>query len=104
MIEIWQVPMEEARRLLALAPESEMSGPAPLQLDEEQMFRISYLLGIYIALHTLHGDELADMWIKLPNTNRMFGNQSPLMYMISGGVEAMRSVRRLLDARCAGNG
>jgi hypothetical protein len=104
MMEIWQVSTDEARQLLALPPEFNIHGPNSPQLGEEQMFRISYLLGIYKALHIVHGDELADVWVKLANKNVMFGGQAPLTYMISGGVGAMRNVRRLLDARCAGNG
>lgn len=73
-------------------------------LSEEPPFRISYLIGIYKALHILHGDGLADEWIKLPNANVMFSGQAPLTYMVLGGVGAMRNVRKLLDARSAGNG
>jgi hypothetical protein len=38
----------------------------------------------------------------MPNTNRLFGGQPPLDYMLRGGVPAMMTVRRLLDARRAG--
>ena len=102
-MEIWQVPSEDARRLLALPPRIRTVDVNPTQLGEEEMFRISYFLGIYKALHILFGNDLADSWVKLPNTNVMFGGQTPLAYMIAGGVGAMRNVRKLLDARCAGN-
>jgi hypothetical protein len=35
-------------------------------------------------------------------SNRVFGGQTPLYYMIRGGVPAMQIVRHLLDARCGG--
>jgi hypothetical protein len=45
---------------------------------------------------------LADAWITLPNSNRIFGGQTPLAYMMKGGLPAMQTVRRLLDARRGG--
>ena len=99
----WQVPAEESRQLLALQPAIRVDELNPPELNEEQLFRMSYLIGIYKALHILHSDKLADEWVKLPNTNAMFAGQPPLIYMILGGVRAMHNVRKLLDARCAGN-
>jgi hypothetical protein len=59
-------------------------------------------VGIFKALNILHGQELADEWIRLPNANRIFSGSTPLDYMIKGGVPAMQTVRRLLDARRGG--
>jgi hypothetical protein len=50
----------------------------------------------------LYSDALADRWVHLPNSNRLFGGATPLAYMIRGGVPALQTVRRLLDARRAG--
>jgi len=71
-------------------------------LDSDKLTRISYLIGIFKALNILHGKKLADEWVTLPNTNRIFGGLSPLAYMIKGGTPAMQTVRRLLDARRGG--
>jgi len=71
-------------------------------LEVDRITRISYLLGIYKALHILYGDELADLWVKLPNSNVIFGGKSPLDYMQEGGLLAMQTVRKLLDARRGG--
>jgi Protein of unknown function (DUF2384) len=71
-------------------------------LDEDRLTRISYLVGIYKALHILHGPRLADEWIQLTNQHPIFGSRTPLAYMLSGGLAAMQTVRRLLDARRAG--
>jgi len=46
-------------------------------LDEDQLTRISLLIGIYKALNTLYGQKLADAWVELPNTNPMFGETRP---------------------------
>ena len=50
----------------------------------------------------LYSENLADAWVTRPNTNRIFGGQTPLAYMIKGGLPAMQTVRRLLDARRGG--
>jgi hypothetical protein len=40
--------------------------------------------------------------VHLPNSNAVFGGQSPLGYMMRGGLPALQTVRRLLDSRRAG--
>ena len=71
-------------------------------LDADRLTRISYLIGIFKALHILHSRSLADEWVHVPNTNPIFAGQTPLAYIIRGGLPAMQTVRRLLDARRAG--
>ncbi|WP_353146979.1 MbcA/ParS/Xre antitoxin family protein [Pollutimonas bauzanensis] len=71
-------------------------------LEVDRITRISYLVGIYKALHILYGDELADLWVSLPNRNVIFGGKTPLRYMQEGGLLAMQTVRALLDARRGG--
>jgi len=71
-------------------------------LDADRLLRISYLIGIFKALNILHSPALADEWVQLPNANRIFGGLTPLAYMLKGGVTAMQTVRRLLDARRGG--
>ena len=101
----WGVRDEDARQLLVLTngPFYEMKKKAETRrLDQDRLTRVSYLVGIFKALNLLHGKELADKWIRLPNTNRIFAGQTPLEYMIRGGLPAMQTVRRLLDARRGG--
>jgi hypothetical protein len=57
---------------------------------------------MFKALRILHAAPLADEWVRLPNQNPVFGGRTPLAYMIHGGLPAMQTVRRLLDARRAG--
>lgn len=102
ILDVWQVSDEEAKQLLALPPASNVGDLDSQRLSEEQLLRISYLIGIYEALHTVHARELADQWVHLPNTNPLFGGQSPLFYMIHEGINALRDVRRLLDGRAQG--
>ena len=106
MMEIWKVRDEDARMLLggiSNGPFYEMKkNPKGKVLDVDRLFRVSYLLGIFKAINILHGQQLADEWVQLPNRNSLFGGRTPLRYMIDGGLPAMQNVRRLLDARRGG--
>jgi hypothetical protein len=99
----WQLRDEDAKQLLGgvtNGPDYAMKRhPGARVLDADRLLRISYLLGIFSALNVLHGQPLADEWIRLPNANRIFGGGTPLAFMIKGGPPAMSTVRRMLDAR-----
>jgi hypothetical protein len=69
----------------------------------KELFRISYLIGIFKALNTLHGRSLADRWVGLPNSNRIFTGMTPLEHTKKGGQFAMEIVRELLEPRDPGN-
>ena len=102
----WGVRDEDARHLLGgvtNGPYYEMKkNPKGRVLDADKLLRISYLIGIFKALNILHSRSLADEWVRLPNTNRIFVGSIPLAYMMKGGAPAMQTVRRLLDARRGG--
>jgi hypothetical protein len=105
LIKRWQVRDEEARALLGGISNGtfyKWKGASPPVLAADVLTRISYLIGIFKALQILHSEPLADEWVRLPNTNRMLGGQTPLAFMIQGGLPAMQAVRRLLDARRGG--
>ena len=101
----WKVRDEDARVLLggvSNGPFYEMKRNPDRVLDADRLMRVSYLVGVFQALHILHGRRLADEWVQLANRHPIFGGQAPLVYMIRGGLPAMQTVRRLLDARRAG--
>jgi hypothetical protein len=101
----WKVRDDDARILLggvSNGPFYEMKRTRDRLLETDRLARISYLIGIYKALHVLHAPRLADGWIHLPNANPIFAGRTPLAYLLRGGLPAMQIVRRLLDARRAG--
>ena len=105
MMAAWKVRDEDARALLggvSNGPFYEMKRNPERTLDTDRLTRVSYLLGIYKALHILHSPALADEWVHLPNRNPVFSGETPLAYMIRGGLPAFQTVRRLLDSRRAG--
>ncbi|TXF96854.1 antitoxin Xre/MbcA/ParS toxin-binding domain-containing protein [Massilia arenae] len=101
----WNLRDEDARELLGGLSSSAFydwkKNPDRL-LEVDRITRVSYLLGIYKSLHILYGDKLADEWVQLPNSNPIFAGRTPLAFMLGGGLLAMQSVRRLLDARRGG--
>jgi hypothetical protein len=101
----WEVRDEDARALLGgvtNGPFYEMKRDPNRVLEADRLTRISYVIGIFKALNILHARALADAWIRLPNANPIFDGQAPLEYMVRGGLPALQTVRRLLDARRAG--
>lgn len=105
MVARWKVRDEDARELLGGLSSStyyEWKKNPNRILDVDRITRISYLVGIYKALHILYGGKLADEWVNLPNSNSIFARRTPLAYMVTGGLVAMQTVRKLLDARRGG--
>lgn len=101
----WQVPIERAAELLGGMPRSTVyklkSAAGTLRQDE--LTRISCIVGIYKALHILLPDELADHWITQPNDNVLFRGQAPIDYMVRTGIPGLQQVRRLLDFERGGH-
>ena len=96
----WQVPVERAGELLGGMPRSSVYKlrTAAGTLRQDELTRISYLIGIYEALHILLPEEWADRWVTRPNDNLLFGGQAPLDYMVRAGIPGLQQVRSLLDA------
>lgn len=105
LADAWQLRDEDACSLLGGLSSSafyEWKKKPARVLEVDRITRISYLLGIYKALHILYGDTLADEWVNLPNRNLLFGGKTPLAFMLEGGLPAMQTIRQLLDARRGG--
>lgn len=68
------------------------------ELSQDQRLRLSALVGLYKGLHLYFSDDLADRWVKLPNTGPVFRGATPLRYMIDGGLPAILKSRDYVDA------
>ena len=102
---IWKLTGAQQARLLGLEPtqlstlykwkaQSERAN-----LSHDTLDRISYLIGIYKALHILlPSDEAADTWIHRPNDAPLFGGRSALARMLAGSMRDLFLVRAYLDA------
>lgn len=100
----WNVPVERAGELLGGIPRSSVYKlrTAAGTLRQDELTRISYIVGIYKALHILLPDPLADRWVNQPNDNLLFGGQTPIEYMVKGGIPGLHQVRSLLDSARGG--
>ena len=101
----WRLRDEDTRELLGGISSGSfysMKSRSAKTLDTDQLTRVSLLIGIYKSLNILYSAKLANAWIALPNTNPMFGGDSPLNYMKKGGIPAFLRVRQLLDGRYGG--
>lgn len=106
LVDAWGLIDEQSRLLLGGMPSSTFyvwKKSVPAVIDVDRLTRLSYLVGIYKALHILYDGDLAKRWISLPNTNELFAGETPLNYMLRGGLVAMDNVRQLLDARRGGH-
>lgn len=102
--EKWRVPLETVGQLLGGIPRSSVYKlrTAAGTLRQDELTRISYIVGIYKALHILLPEELADRWMTRPNDAFLFGGQAPLEYVLRAGIPGLQQVRGYLDAARGG--
>jgi hypothetical protein len=67
-------------------------------LSQDQLTRVSALIGIFKGLHLLFADDMADRWPRLSNKGPLFNRVTPIQAMIEGGIPRMIEVRRYIDA------
>lgn len=91
----WRLNDYEARQLFAIsrAVHRQLKKGRHTTIARDQSARISLLTEVYKGLHVLYGSRQADAWIRLPNTNPIFGGDPPLDYMLQGGTSAIARVR-----------
>ena len=96
----WALSNAEASGLLGISASSLdriKRGYRPT-LSQDQLTRVSALVGIYKGLHLLFSDSTSDDWVRRPNRGPLFDRQTPIQSMIAGGIPRMLDVRRYIDA------
>lgn len=99
--EEWDVDNEQQRVLLGSPGRTtffDWKKKRQGKLSRDMLDRISYILGIYKALHILFSDHTVLQWLKNANDDPLFNGKSPLEYMLSGKLVALADVRRYLDS------
>jgi uncharacterized protein (DUF2384 family) len=105
IVEKWDLRNEDAMALLGGTSHGryyELKKNRKGLLSQDELTRISLLIGIFKALNILFSQRLANQWTSRPNSNPMFNDAPPLELLMRGGMPGMISVRRLLDARRGG--
>jgi len=102
----WNLDIDEQMVLLGVSARStyfkwkkDLDG----HLSLDTLERISYLLGIFKALHVLLPDEeAADAWVRKANSASIFGGKPALLRMLSGRVSDLYVVRQYVDSQRGG--
>jgi Protein of unknown function (DUF2384) len=98
----WGLTADDERILLGKPPRStffKWKADRTARLSGDTLERISYVMGIYKALHILLPTaDAADAWVKKPNTALPFAGKSALERMRAGRVLDLADIRRYLDA------
>jgi hypothetical protein len=67
-------------------------------LSQDQMMRVSAMIGVFKGLHLLFADDMADRWMRLRNAGPLFTNLTPVEAMIERGIPGMIEIRQHVDA------
>ena len=99
----WGLTADDERTLLGSPPRStffKWKSERQAKLPQDTLERISYVMGIYKALHILlPTSQAADAWVKKPNAAPITNGKSALERMRGGRVVDLADVRRYLDAQ-----
>src|SRR5215471_1836116 len=94
----WGLNADDERTLLGSPPRStffKWKSERQAKLPQDTLERISYVMGIYKALHILlPSAQAADAWVKKPNTAPITNGKSALERMRGGRVVDLADVRR----------
>jgi hypothetical protein len=105
IVENWDLSNDDGMRILGGVSHGRYYGLKRARkgvLTQDELTRVSFLIGIFKALNILFQRKLADQWMSRANSNPMFHGAAPLAVLIEGGLPAMLQVRRLLDSRRGG--
>jgi hypothetical protein len=102
MADAWQLGADDQRTLLGRPARTTFyrwrkGETGGVTLDT--MERLSHLLGIYAALHSIYLDHArADAWLRRPNDDALFGGSAPLVRLLMGRVVDLYEVRRHVES------
>ena len=97
----WHLRGHEIAALMGVSPSTwdrMAAGKWDQSLSQDQLTRVSAMVGVFKGLHVLFADDMADRWARLRNKGPLFDNRTPIEAMIEGGITAMLDVRRHVDA------
>jgi hypothetical protein len=97
----WKLKGEEVGSLLGVSSSTwdrMNAGKWESALSQDQMTRVSAIVGVFKGLHLLFADDMADRWVRLRNKGPLFENHAPIEAMIERGIPMMIEVRRHIDA------
>lgn len=97
----WKLTGQEASALLGVSTSTwdrMVAGKWESSLSQDQLTRVSAVVGVFKGLNLLFADDMADRWTRLRNRGSLFENRTPIDAMIEGGIPLMIDIRRHVDA------
>jgi hypothetical protein len=100
LMKAWELSNAEASPLLGVSASTldRMKRGYRPTLSQDQLTRVSALVGVYKGLHLLFAGETADEWARRRNSGPLFERDTPIQAMIEGGIPRMLEIRRYVDA------
>lgn len=99
--EAWSLTAAEAAGLADMSDSTWKRARKPAfagELTQDQMLRLSALVGLYKSLELYFNPPIATQWVKLANQGPEFEGQRPIDAMVRGGLPKIIRVRTYVDA------
>ncbi len=99
--EAWSLTAAEAAGLADMSESTWKRARKPEfagDLTQDQMLRLSALVGLYKSLELYFNPPIAAQWVKLANQGPEFEGERPVDVMIRGGLPKIIRVRTYVDA------
>lgn len=100
--DLWQLDLHDQLSLLGLSRKSSATlmryrSGAPIANSRDFLDRVAILLSIHKSLRSLFpkNRELCYRWPTIPN--RVFGNRSPVEFILKEGFKGLLAVKQYLD-------
>lgn len=97
----WKLTAAEAAALVGVSAttwDRIKAGTWKQTLSQDQLMRVSAMIGVFKGLHLLFADSMADRWIRLRNASPLFQNLTPIEAMLERGIPGMIEIRLHVDA------
>jgi hypothetical protein len=101
LAEQWDLANAEAAALLGVSLSTWdriKRGGWDQSLSQDQLTRVSAIVGVYKGLRLLFADDMATRWPRLSNGGAIFRRRTPVQAMIEDGIPTILDTRRLIDA------
>ena len=97
----WSLTLREAATLVDMSESTWKRARNPSHegnLTQDQMLRLSALIGLYKSLELFFDEPISRKWVKLPNRGPEFDGLRPVDAMNAGGLPKIIRVRAYVDA------
>lgn len=97
----WSLTLREAAALADMSESTWKRAKKPGyegNLTQDQMLRLSALVGLYKSLELFFDEPVSREWVKLPNRGPEFDGLRPVDAMNAGGLPKIIRVRTYVDA------